>query len=134
MASVQVKARLTYGELLKAVEQLSPTDLEKFVFQVLSLQARKKAKSFSKNETELLLKINQKIAPELQKRFDELTSRRRAETITSEEYKELLKLTDAIEEFDAKRVEYLADLARLRNITLPELMNELGIKPPEYVL
>lgn len=48
MASVQVKAQLTYDELVKAVEQLNLHDLEKFVSQVISLQAKKKAKSFSK--------------------------------------------------------------------------------------
>jgi len=134
MASVQVKAQLTYDELLRAVEQLNPPDLEKFVSQVISLRARKKAKGFSKSETELFLKINQKIDPKLQKRFDELTSKRRAETLTSGEYKELLKLTDEIEKFDVKRVEYLAELAQLRNTTLSELMKELGIQTPEYVL
>lgn len=134
MASVQVKAQLTYDELLKAVEQLNPPDLEKFVSQVISLQARKKAKSFSKDETKLLLKINQKLDPTLQKRYDELIAKRRAETLTSEEYNELLKLTDEIEKFDIKRVEYLAKLAQLRNTTLSKLMKELGIQPPGYVL
>jgi len=134
MELVQVNAQLTYDELLKAVNRLNPPDLEKFLLQVTSLRARKKAKSFSKDESELLLKINQNIDSQLQERFDELTSKRRAEIITSEEYDELLKLTDEVEKFDVRRVEYLTQLAELRNTSLTELMDELGIKPPEYVL
>ncbi|NJL59328.1 MAG: hypothetical protein HC887_06460 [Desulfobacteraceae bacterium] len=50
----------------------------------------------------------------------------------SEEYAELLKLTDRIENADAKRIGYLIKLARIRKKPLTVLMNELGIRTPEY--
>ncbi len=132
MSTVQVKTELPFDELLKAVEQLSLPDLEKLMSQVIALQAQRKAPSLSKDETELLLKINQGLPDDVQRRFDELVAKRQAETLTPDEHQELLHLIDQIEKSDAKRVQYLAELARLRGISLTTLMDQLGIHPPAY--
>ena len=133
METIHVKAQLSYDELLKAVEQLKLPELERFVSRVISLCAKKKGESFSKNETELLLKINRQIDPIIQKRYDELISKRQRETLISEEYEELLKLTDQIEKLEAERVKYLSQLAQLRRTPVSKLMKELGIHTPAYV-
>ncbi len=84
------------------------------------------------DEAELLLKIDQGVPPDIQKRYDELVARRQEESLTSDEHDEFLHLTDQIEDLEARRVEYLTKLARLRHTSLTELMNDLGIRPPAY--
>ena len=133
MRTIHIKAELSYDELLSAVDQLNPTELEKFVDQVIALRAKKKGKNLAKEETGLLLKINQKIDPGIQKRYDALIAKRRKETLTTEEEKELLKLTDKIEKMELKRVEHLSQLAQLRGTSLSALMGELDIQTPSYV-
>jgi hypothetical protein len=43
MSTVKVEVQLSSDELLKAVEQLNQTDLERFVSQVIAIQAQRKA-------------------------------------------------------------------------------------------
>lgn len=132
MATLEVKTQLSYEELLNAIDQLNLRDLEKLTTQVISLQARRKARGFSQDETKLLLKINQKINPKIKNRYDELLAKRQEESLTSKEYDELLKLTNEVEKLEVKRVEYLSQLAQLQNKNITELMRELGIQPPDY--
>lgn len=133
MPLVQVEARLSTDELLKAVGQLSRPELEQFAVQIITLRAQRRAPSLSQAEAELLLKINQGLPPEVQKRYNELVVKRRAESLTPDEYDELLRLTDQAENLEARRMEYLAELARLRQTSLVKLMKNLGIRPPAYV-
>lgn len=119
-------------ELLKAVEQLSPPELDDFVRRVVALQARRRAPSLSQVETELLLRINQSLPAEVASRYDELIAKRRAETLTPDEHRELLELTEIAEGRDADRLEALVELARLRRTSLRKLMEALGIRPPDH--
>jgi hypothetical protein len=84
----------------------------------------------SKDESDLLIKINRGVPVDLQRRYDELIAKRRAETLMPDEYDELLRLTDEIEKLDVERLECLIELARLRKTLLTNLMKELGIQPP----
>ncbi len=133
MPIVQVEARLSTDELLKAAGQLNPRELEQFAFQVMALRAQRQAPSLPQAEAELLLKINQGVSPEVQKRYDELMAKRWAESLTSNEYEELLHRADQTEKLEARRMEHLAELARLRRISLTDLMGNLGIRSPAYV-
>ena len=133
MSTVKLEVHLSSEELLKAVEQLSLQDLERFVSQVIVLQAQRKASSLPQPEAELLLKINQGIPSDTQKHYEELIAKRESETLTTVEHTELLHLTDHIEKLQAQRIEYLAELARLRGIALTALMANLGIQTPVYV-
>ena len=133
MTTFRVEAQVSSDELLKAVGQLSLPDLERFVFDVITLQARRKAPSLSQVETELLLKINQSMPPELRQRLGDLMAKRQAETLSPEEHKELLRLTGQVEKLEAQRIEYLAELARIRETNLSALMKALGIRTPNYV-
>jgi len=132
MPIVQSDAQLSHDKLLQAVKQLSEPELEQFAGEVNALIARRKAPSLARAESELLLKINQGLPADIQARYDELASKRDAEALTSKEHAELLRLSNNIEMLEAKRVEALAELARLRQTSLTALMENLGIRAPDY--
>ena len=132
MPVIQVETQLRTEELLRAVGQLSQPDLERFVSQVIALRAQRQAPSLPQTESELMLKINEGVPPDLQKRYSRLIQKRRAETLTPNEHAELVRLTKQIEDLEARRVESLAQLARLRHTTLVALMKQLHIRKPRY--
>jgi len=128
MTTLHIEAQVSCDDLLKAVGQLNPPDLERFVMDVIHLQAVKKAPSLLKSESELLIKINQQIPVAIHQRYAELISKRRAETLNSDEYAELVALGERMEQLETQRMEALAELARLRKTTLTALMKNLGIR------
>jgi hypothetical protein len=132
MSVVRIETELPFDTLLQAVEQLSLPNLEKLTSQVMSLQAKRKAPCLSADETDLMLKINRRVSPDVQMRFNELVDKRQAEALTPEEHQELLSLTDQLEKADAERMKYLAELARIRGVSLDVLMEELELHPPVY--
>ena len=87
----------------------------------------------SKEETALLLKVNEGMAENLVAEYKALTAKRQAETLTPQEHIRLIELTNQREVENARRMEYLAQLARLRNISLREAMKQLGIVSPGHV-
>lgn len=132
MATIQLQARVSPRELIQALDQLSTPDLEGVLRQVLALRAHRTAPNVLHHEAELLLTINQGLAPELHTRYAELIHKRRAERLTPEEYHELLALTAQVEGFEAQRVAALAELAQLRQTSLQALMDALHIAAPAY--
>lgn len=132
MSTVQVKTDLPFPELLHAVEQLNQFDLEQLMTRIITLRANRQAPALSKEETGLLLRINQGIPLVIQTRFDQLVAKRRAESLTPDEHQELLHLVNQIEKSDAERIRELTKLAQLRGVTLTTLMDQLGIQPPPY--
>ena len=127
MPTIQSKTGTSTTKLLQATAHLSLLELDNFVSQAIILRAKRQAPSVSLNVAELLLKINQGLAPRLQKRFDELAEKLQVETMTMEEREEFVKLTNRIEKQDAKRIELLGKLAEIRQQTLDEVMKDLGI-------
>ncbi len=132
MASVKVQAKLSTDDLLKAIGQLDKRNLERLLQNILVLVAGRKAPSLPQNEAELLQKINQGFPQEIQQRYCSLVTRRKSETLTDAEHAELLRLTDQVEHLEKQRIEYLAELAQLRRTTLNQVMQQLGIQPPNY--
>jgi exoribonuclease R len=120
-------------QLLRAVERLPQQELETFVAQILVLRAQRSAPHLDQEETALLLQINAGISPELQRRFNELVAQRELETISPAALTELIQITDEIEQRDAQRLAALIELAQHRQTTVPNLMAELGIRPPAHV-
>lgn len=96
-------------------------------------QLRAASSHLSREESELLQKINLGIAEEKWRRYRDLIAKRRAETLTTEEHQELIALSDQIEQANARRIGYLAELATRRKLSLETLMRELGIIAPAYV-
>jgi uncharacterized protein (DUF1778 family) len=132
MSTVEIRSQVSINDLLNGVAQLNSTDLEQFVSQVLALRAKRVAPSVSKQEAEVLEKINEGLAQETQQRYNELVAKRQAEMLTEVEYQELLALIDGIEQADAERVQALTKLAQLRNMSVKALMETLNIRIPAY--
>ncbi len=126
------ESHISPDELLKAVEQMSLPELEQFVDKAIALKAHRKAPHLSKDEAELLAKINHWLPPHIKPRLDSLLGKHDAETLTPEEHDELTVLTDELEVAHAQRVEALAELANLRGVTLRDIMTQLGIHFPDY--
>ena len=132
MPVIKVETELSTDNLLKAVGQLNKHEIEQFVSQVINLRAQRLVQKLSQSEAQFIMKINQGLPAEVQKRYDELVDKRRDESLSSEEYGELLRLTNQIENLEAQRMQYLSELARYRKVSLTELMENLGIRPPAY--
>ena len=118
--------------LLEAAEELSNDDLDRFVDQVLTLRARRRAPCLPEKESELLLRINEGLPEETWRQYHELVAKRKAGTLTPEEHSVLIALTNQVEMAHAQRIGYISELAQLRGKTLREMMDELGIQPPGY--
>jgi hypothetical protein len=123
---------MSIAELLQAANQLNEPDLDQLVDQVLLLRAKRKANILSKAETELLLQINQEVPDDLHQHYQTLREKRNEGTLSDEEHEMLLALSDRIEILAAERARSLVKLAELRQIPLMQLMNDLGIKAPNY--
>jgi len=132
MPTAQVDVQLPSSRLLEAIEKLSLSELDQLFSRIIALRAQRKAPHLSAKESELLMKINQGLPAEVQARLNALAGKRRAGMLTSEEHRELLGLVNQLENAEAKRVEALGELAYLRGIAVTTLMQNLGIRPPEY--
>jgi hypothetical protein len=118
---------MSVDELLRAVDDLSESDLENLVNRVRSVRISRKPSILSTQETALLLQINHALPEELHQEFLVLRDRRDAETITEAENQHLSDVNDRIEILAAERAEALVELANLRQVTLTKLMDDLGI-------
>jgi uncharacterized membrane protein YheB (UPF0754 family) len=130
MPTIQVQAQLSSDDLLHAVEQLGPPELEQFVQQVLALKAQRQTPCLSRAETELLGQINRGLPADLRERYAELIGKRQAQTLTADEQAELLRHTDQVEMLEAQRAQALVELAQLRRQPLAALLQDLGIPAP----
>jgi hypothetical protein len=129
MPTIQIEANLSNEQILNAARQMSRQELSQLVEQVLALRARHEAPVLPAAESELLLKINQPVPDDLQRRYDELIARRDERALSPEERQELLRLTDQVELLEAERVKHLIELAQLRHVSLDDLMRSLGMEP-----
>jgi hypothetical protein len=125
MATVEVNGR----DLLKAVQQLPPDDLDAFLEKALSLRSRPRADTLSAKESRLIQRINRGIPEEVCKRFEQLERKRTRTTLTRDEHAEMLRLTHEIESQDADRAAALLELSKVRRIPMRMLMKQLGIEP-----
>lgn len=133
MSTIQITSQVSTEDLLHGVESLPTEELEQFVARVLALCARRKANSLNEQESRLLQLINRPVPATVQSRYDLLTQKQRANTLSADEYAELLQVIEQIEQFDAERVQHLVTLAQLRQVSLDKLMQDLGIRQPDYV-
>jgi hypothetical protein len=123
---------MSIDELIKAANQLNETDLDQLLHQVVFLRARRKTQILPEEETQLLLKINQGIPPDLRTSYQALRVKRETETLNTQEYETLIQLSNQIEQIGAQQLEALAKLAQLRQISLLDLMETLGIQSVSY--
>lgn len=133
MSVLQIKTELGFNKLLNVVEQLDTSELETLIAKVITLRAKRKKSYCSEQESELLLKINQKLPANSQQRFNDLLSKRQAEQLSPAEQHELINLSEQIEQANVERITLIQELAKLRGVTLEVMMQSLGIKTPDYV-
>ena len=133
MSVLQIKTELGFHELLNVVDQLDSSELETLIAKVVTLRAKRKKLYCSAQESELLLKINQKLPANIQQRFNELLSKRQTEQLSLAEQQTLIHLSEQIEQANVERITRIQELAQLRGVTLDVMMQNLGIETPEYV-
>lgn len=124
-------SNLSTDQILSAMEQLSPAELEKLVPRVVALGAARRAPHLEPEESKLLARVNVGLPPDLKARLGELEENRDAGSLSEAEAEELLTVSDQVEQLHAERLEALADLAKLRGTTLTALMGQLGIRFPD---
>jgi hypothetical protein len=133
MTTIQLQTQVSLEDLLNSLQQLNVKELEQVAHHTAVLKARQVVPSLSKEETELLLKMNQGVVPEeVRQRCGVLNAKARQGTITDQEHKELMNLVDQIELLNAERIGYLIRLAELRQMSLEEVMQALEIRPLSY--
>ncbi len=129
MPKIKLEAQLSKEDLLTAVEQLSNSEIEEFMQNLIAFRAKKITSNLSEKEAELLLNINHILNQDIQKCYQLLIKKRQNEELTNNEYEELLNLTELVEKHQALRLKCLVELANLRGCSLEKLMSDLEIKP-----
>lgn len=125
-------ADLSGDDLLRAAEQLSPPEFDRFFTHLLALRATRAAPRLSAPEAALLQQINAGLPGPLRLHYESLVARRDARTLSPAEQEELSRLSDEVEAIEAARVASLAELAVLRGVTLTALMADLGIPSRDH--
>ena len=82
-------------------------------------------------EAELLNHLGLGLSETEWRRYHSLISLREQEALIDEQQAALTTLSDRLERANAERVAVLAELAKRRGMTLPQVMDELGIYPPD---
>lgn len=123
---------ISQTQILDAVKQLPPSELEDFVKKVLAFQAKKRTNNLPDAEIQLLKSIYRTFTAKKLARLKQLREKLETEDLSENEYKELALLSDSLEEFHARRMKKLAELSKLRGLDLEETMAQIGIKFPNY--
>lgn len=114
---------MTTQDIMAAIDQLGPVDLERVAYKVSKLRMRR----LTGREAELLKAARRRRPRDFDRRYRELIRKRQDESLTKPEYQELLLMTDEAELHYASRIQALAELAELRQTDLDTLMHELGL-------
>jgi hypothetical protein len=130
MTSLQITSKVDLDQLILGLAQLETSEIEACIEQVSLLLAQRKAPSLSGEETRLLKQINRTLPSEIEERHSALQEKVHEESITPTEYAELMALIPIVEQADVERLEALLALSEIRQVSLPDLMEQLGIKPP----
>ncbi|MCY7346634.1 MAG: hypothetical protein LH614_10495 [Pyrinomonadaceae bacterium] len=123
---------MSQTQILDAVRQLPPSELEDFVKKVLVFQAKERTNNLPDAETRLLKSIYRIFPSDKLARLKQLRAKTEAGDLSETEYEELAALSDSLEEFHARRMKKLAELSKLRGLGLEETMSQVGIKFPNY--
>jgi hypothetical protein len=129
---LQPTIEIDLEDILQGIAQLEIGELEKFTDRVMDLRASRRAPRLSKQESDLLQKINQGLSAEAWQRYDSLNEKLHEETISPEEHQEFLKLVEQIEMADAERLFHLIELSRIRRVSVDALMDQLGLRRSVY--
>jgi hypothetical protein len=133
MTKLQVQAEMNAQSLLMTVAQLPLNELEQFIQELNRLLTRKKSEEIAQKDKILISKINQTALslPKIE-RCNTLILQMEFATLTEAEHQELMLLVEEEEKLRVERVQYLIELAQWRKITLPQLMENLGLKKGKH--
>lgn len=120
---------LTTQDVLEALPTLKPVDMEKVARHVRRLRSTPPGEEPSRREADLLKIARRRRPGAMYRRYRELSRKLEMETLSPDERKELMPLIEESEMFAVRRLEALVELAALRKTDLPQLMEELGIRP-----
>lgn len=129
---IQPTIEIDLEDILQGIARLEIGELEKFTDRVMDLRASRRAPRLSKEEADLLRKINQGLSAEAWQRYENLNQKVHAETISPEEHQEFLQLVDQVEMTDAERLFHLIELSRIRGVSVDALMDQLGLRRSVY--
>ena len=101
------------------------------MLQVLQVQAHRQAPRLTEAESELLLTINQGPSNEFREELNCLVLKRQSLKIKDSELTQLIEMTEQMELWNVKRIQALIKLGKIRGRSLPEMMGDLGINPPD---
>ena len=120
------------SDLLNSISDIEDTsilmELQTFLHKKL-----KRPKTKKEQETELLLKINDGLTPEIQERYLELSQKSVNQTLNETEHQEFLQLIEKAEIKAVNRLRYLIELSQLWNTTVDVTMNRLQISTPPVI-
>lgn len=117
MPSIEIKPaiKIRIEEILDGISHLDTPDLEEFLQEVAHLLAKRRTKTLSARESELLLKLNEAVlSDEDQQTYDLLYGQLQAENITDLNHQHLLKLIQKREEKGVEKMASLVELAQLK--------------------
>ncbi len=121
----------TTAQLLQTVEQLPSQELDEFVMQVLQVRAHRQTPNLTEAESELFSIINQGPSNEFREELNHLVLKRQSLEISEPELAQLIEMTEQMELWNVERIQALVKLGELRNRSLSEIMQDLGLNPPE---
>jgi hypothetical protein len=129
----QDEANQMIENLIISAEQLKLSQLEDLISRLKELRQKRLINRLPSDETELIERLNNWLPADSQEQLSALIARRDANTLNSKQQQELTVLLEKAKEAHNKRVEVLTELAGLRGISLTALMNDLGVRFPDYI-
>jgi hypothetical protein len=124
-----MNAQLSVSEIIENASQLNRRDFESLVGKLNYLRAQRIVPSLSKQESDLLKKINEGFPQDKWKRLAFLDDKMEFDNLTENEANESLVLAEELEAYTVQRFTYLKKLAIFRGVTIEKLLIDLNITP-----
>ena len=119
--------------LLRDVDRMPVNELERFLNDINALLRRKRTQDKALRERQLLHKINNTVLDVAQiERYHALEEKLELSTMTDAEHTEFDVLGNKEEKLRNLRVKYMLELAQLRAVSLTQVMESLGLTPPNH--
>lgn len=132
-----MNVQATKLELIKMIADIQSEKVlervKEFLQKVETEERRDDVSSLSPKESELLIKINEGLPEEIQKKYYELFKKSVEENLSEKEREVFLELIPLVEAKHAERLKYIVELAELWGVSVDEVMNRLGIHPPPVI-
>jgi hypothetical protein len=130
---IQNEANPIIEDLIDSAEQLKLAQLEELINRLQELRQQRLVKRLPADESELVDKINNWLPTDTQEQLSALIAKRDAGTLPPQQQNELTALLEKAKEAHTKRIELLTELAGYRGASLTALMNDLGMRFPDYI-